>query len=144
MANTNTARATQTINYEVNSTLDTLDNATKRLRVLQSAELAEIVRMNPDCHLSVSSCSPTIELAMWMSEPRADAGGIDIRDYAGSADADGYTLSQTDELATIHGTTIIRRINIEQRYAPEEKALLRSIGKLQTQCSSHETLVCGI
>ena len=140
------ARAEMSVSYEVDSILSILEIGTRQLRALQSREFKELVARNPDCDVSVSRYAPTIELYSWAQiEPNSELFDlVDISDISDSADYEGYCVRVQEPLGQIHGVRISRRISVDQRYTSEERELLRSMGRLQQQTHTSDTLVCGV
>lgn len=137
-----TTRTESVLHHERTTAIRSLERITQQIRLLSSPDLALLVNRNPDCWLNASSFSADITLDSWIeNDPRE---GVDISDCDGvEADASGYALRQ-DTKYTVAGLAVRRTITVVQPYTPEEKALLRDLGKLQSQPSHYDALVCGV
>ena len=142
----NNTHTNMAVTHEIESIVSFFAIGTRQLRVLQSSEFNELVNKNPDCAIAVGKHSLTIELHAWYQvdtdDPLLDL--VDISDSADHADYEGYCVRVQEPLGEIHGVSISRRIYVDQRYTSEERELLRSMGRLQQQTHTSDTLVCGV
>lgn len=90
---------------------------------------------------------PRISASLYMSSWELSQTGMDIREIATSASLDAYTAKVQLLNATICGVDIVVSMSVDQCTTPEERQLLRDLGRVVTEtnpASSYETVVCGV
>jgi hypothetical protein len=122
-------------------------NLKTRAKILSSPVVKKLAQKYPDAEFNAYEHFVSIDIDLNQHKRELDPL-FDISGLEGVTAGDyGYSYNKTllERPYKIAGRTVDVRVRVcaTQQFSDEEKDLLRSLGKIQTQMSKYESLVCG-
>jgi hypothetical protein len=107
---------------------------------LNSPNIEEFIRLNPDCFLTTSARSDKAVISL--KSYYDISGEYDIRDIADSIAYFSYSYVKEDVLEETEDYKVVRYLEFTQKMSDDEVSFLGAMGKLQEEYNTERYIKC--